>query len=155
MYTHWLTNTEGEDQGGKTLAAYYRKESSDVVKVVEAENKPPLPIYNFKDTRVSRDGPNPHFLSKNRKKGPDETFLSGNVIYTQNVNGISGKEKHLESLLDPLVDIMISKEITPYCVQETWVVRNTIIMVRVHMIFYIIDVRGKTKPKEGTLEVSL
>ena len=41
----------------------------------------------------------------------------------------------MEYLLDPLVDIMISKEIMTYCVQETWVVGNRIIMVRGHMIF--------------------
>ena len=38
-------------------------------------------------------------------------------------------------MLDPLVDIMISKEIMTYCVQETWVVGNTVSMVCGHMIF--------------------
>ena len=46
-----------------------------------------------------------------------------------------GKYKQLEYLLDPLVDIMVPKEIMTYSVQETWVVRNKVIMVHGHMIF--------------------
>ena len=102
---------------------------------MEAENKPPLPSYNFKDAHVSTYWLNPHLLSKNSKKGPDEIFPCRSVIYTQNVNDLPGKDKQLESMLYPLVDIMISKEIMTYCVKETWVVRNTVIMVRGHMIF--------------------
>ena len=102
---------------------------------METENKPPLHIYKFKDARVSRDGPNPHFLNKNNKKGPDKTCPCRSVIYTQNVNGLSEKNKKLESLLDTLVDIMIWKEFMTYFVQETWVIENTLIMVHGHMIF--------------------
>ena len=105
--------------------------------MVELENNPPLHINNLKDTRVSRDGPTHHLLCKNSKKVSDETCLCTDVIYTQNVNGLSGKYKQTESLLDPLVDIMISKEIITYCVQETWVVGNTVIIMRGHIIFYI------------------
>ena len=117
-----------------------RRKSSEVVKVMEVEstnqtNNTLLPMDNFKDTCVSRYGPTPHLLRKNSKKGPDETCPCRGVIYTQNVNRLSGKEKQLESLLGPLVDTMISKGIMTYCVQETWVFGNTVIMVRGHMIF--------------------
>ena len=50
--------------------------------------------------------------------------------------------------MDPLVDIMISKEIMTYCVKEPWVVGNTVIMVCGHMVFlYNICER-----EEGTIE---
>ena len=75
-----------------------RRKSNEAVKVVEVEsanqlNKPLLPINNFKDTRVSRDGPTPHLLCKNSKNVPNETYPFRGVIYTQNVNRISGKYK--------------------------------------------------------------
>ena len=78
----WLTpsrfseefpNMEGKDQGGETPAADHSRDLSEAVKVVEVENKPPIYINSFKDTCVSRDGPTPHLLCKNRKKVPDET----------------------------------------------------------------------------------
>ena len=95
----WLTTsrfsenfpgTDGEDQGGKTPAADHRTESSKAVKVVEVDNKPPLSIKNIEDTRVSRDRTTPHLMCKNSKNVPDENFLCRGVIYTQNVNGLSG-----------------------------------------------------------------
>ena len=90
---------------------------------------------NLKDTRVSRDGLTPRLLRKNIKRGPNETCLCRGTIYTHNVNRLSVKYKQLEYLLDPLVDIMISKGTMTYCVKETWVVGNTVIMVRGHIIF--------------------
>ena len=86
---------------------------------------------------MSRDGPTPHLSYKNDKVGPDETCLRRGVIYNQNTNGLSGKDKNLESLLDPLIDIMITKGIMVYCVQETWVVDNSVVMVRGNMVFYV------------------
>ena len=71
---------------------------------------------------MSRDWPTPHLSCKHDKIGPDETFLIKGVICNQNINGLSGKDKKLDSLLDPLIDIMITKVVMVYCVQETWVV---------------------------------
>ena len=84
---------------------------------------------------MSIDRPTPHLLRKTAKKVPDETCPYRGFIYTQNFNGMSVKDKQLKSLLDPPVDIMISKGNMTYCVQETWVVGNTVIMVRGHIIF--------------------
>ena len=68
---------------------------------------------------MSRYGPTPHLSCENDKIGPDKTFPSRGVIYNQNINGLSGKDKNLDSLLDPMVDIMITKGVMVYCVQET------------------------------------
>ena len=86
-------------------------------------------------------------LCKNSKIFPDETCPCRVVIYTQNVNELSRKYKQLESLLDPLLDIMILKEIMTYCLQETWVVGNTVIIVGRHMIFLhkICEMEERTK----------
>ena len=48
--------------------------------------------------------------------------------------------------MGPLVDIVISKEIITYCVQEILVVGKTIIMVRGHMIFLY----NRCEREEGT-----
>ena len=66
---------------------------------------------------MSRDGPTPHLSRKNEKVGPYETCPSRDVIYNQNINGLSGKNKNLDSLLDPLIDIMITKGVMVYCAQ--------------------------------------
>ena len=52
----------------------------------------------------------------------------------------------MEFLLDPLVDIMILKDSMTYCMQETWVVENTVIMVRGHIIF----LHNRCEMKDGT-----
>ena len=66
---------------------------------------------------------------------PDETCPSRGVIFTQNIQGLSRKDKGLESLMDPLVEIMIFNRIMTYCVQETWILGNSSTMVRDHMVF--------------------
>ena len=71
---------------------------------------------------MSRDEPTPHFSCKNDKVGPNETCPIRGVVCNQNINGFSRKDKKLDSLLDPLIDIMITKVVMVYCVQETWVV---------------------------------
>ena len=55
-------------QWGNTPEANHCRGYNEAVKVEESENKPPLPIKNFKDAGMSRDGPTPHFLGKNSKK---------------------------------------------------------------------------------------
>ena len=67
---------------------------------------------------MSRDGPTPYLLCKNDKVGTNETYPSRGVIYNQNIKGLSGKDKNLDSLLDPLIDITITKGIMVYHVQE-------------------------------------
>ena len=41
-----------------------------------------------------RTGPINRLLFKNNKPGPDETFPKQGIIYTQNVQGLSGKYKN-------------------------------------------------------------
>ena len=47
---------------------------------------------------------------------------------------------------------MITKGVMVYYVQETWVVSNSMVMVRGHMIFYITGWREPREPEEGNLE---
>ena len=49
--------------------------------------------------------------------------------------GYQEKNKRLESLVDPIIDLMVHKNILAYCVQETWIVGNANTVVRNHMIF--------------------
>ena len=107
----------------------------------ELENKLNEPLFLFpvdpstKRLDTIRAGPINRLLFKNNKSGPDETCLKQGIIYTQNVKGLSGKDKRLESLVDPIIDLMVDKKILAYCVQETWIVGNANTVVRNHMIF--------------------
>ena len=74
-------------------------------------------------------------LFKNNKTGPNETCPKQGIIYTQNVQGLSGKDKRLESLVNPIIDLMVNKNILAYCVQEIWIVGNANTIFRKHMIF--------------------
>ena len=56
------------------------------------------------------------------------------IIYTKNVQGLSGKDKRLDSLVDPIIDLVITKGIMAYCIQETWVVGTVNKFVRGHMV---------------------
>ena len=40
----------------------------------------------------------------------------------QKVQGLTGKDKRLESLVDPLVDLTITNNIMVYCIKEKWTV---------------------------------
>ena len=119
-----------------------RQKPSDVLKSEKARigNQPvrislSKPIHE--DNCVRRDGPNPNLLCKNYKVGFDKTCPSRGVIYNNNINGLSGKDRNLYFLLDPLIEIMITKGGMVYCVQETWVVDNSVVMVRGNMVFYV------------------
>ena len=57
------------------------------------------------------------------------------IIYTQNVQGLTGKDKRLDSLVDPIIDLMIARNIIVYCIQEIWVVGTGSKLVRGHMVF--------------------
>ena len=52
----------------------------------------------------------------------------------------------MDSLLDPLIDIMITEGVIFYCVQETWFVGNLVVMVHGRMIF----LHNRVKRVEGT-----
>ena len=64
-------------------------------------------------------GHNHRSLISSRDKIPNETCPKARIIYTQNVQGLSGKDKRLDSLVDPIVDLVITKGIMAYCIQET------------------------------------
>ena len=52
-----------------------------------------------------------------------------------NVQGLKGKDKGLESLVDPIVDLMIKDNIMVYCIQETWTLGSCSTLVRGNMVF--------------------
>ena len=56
----------------------------------------------------------------NSEKSTNETCSTHGTIYTQNVQGLTEKDTILESLADPLVELMITNNIMVYFIQETW-----------------------------------
>ena len=52
-----------------------------------------------------------HLLSTDIKWNPNETCPEVVIVYTQNVQGLTGKDKGLESLVDPIVDLMIKEKL--------------------------------------------
>ena len=68
-----------------------------------------------------RIGPSCRSLFLNSEKSPNETCPTHGTIYMQNLQGLTGKDKRLDSLVDPLVDLMITNNIMVYCIQETWI----------------------------------
>ena len=82
-----------------------------------------------------KDVPINLLLFKINKSGPNETCPKQGTIYSQNVQGLSGKDKRLESLVDPIIDLMVAKGILAYCVQETWIFGNVNTLVRDQMVF--------------------
>ena len=64
-----------------------------------------------------KDGLINWLLFKNNKLGPDETCPKQGIIYSQNVQGLSGEDKRLESFVDLIIDLMVDKSILAYCVQ--------------------------------------
>ena len=59
-------------------------------------------------------------LSTDSERIPNENCPSIGIVYTQNVQVLTGKDKGLESLVDPILDLMIRHNIIVYCIQETW-----------------------------------
>ena len=82
---------------------------------------PLLPINNTKKAGTTSTGTTYQSLFPNSEKGTNETCPKRGIIYTQNVQGLTGKDKRLDSLVDPIVNIMIARNIMVYCIQETWV----------------------------------
>ena len=97
-------------------------------------NTPILPLKDTTKTSTTRIGPFCCSLFPNSEKSPNETCPTHGTIYTQNVQVLTGKDKRLESLVDPLVDLMITNKIMVYCIQETWNVGSGSKLVRGHMV---------------------
>ena len=70
-----------------------------------------------------------------RNKSPNETCPKAGIIDTQNVQGLSGQDKKLDYLIDPIADLMITKSIIAYCIQETCIVGTGNKLVCDHMVF--------------------
>ena len=60
-----------------------------------------------------KSGPINGLLFKNNKSGPDETWPKQGIIYLQNIQVLSGKDKRLDSLVDPIIDLMVNKTYYP------------------------------------------
>ena len=91
----------------------------------ESGHQPDTPILPSNDstkTITTRIGISCRSLFPNSEKSPNEICPKNGTIYTQNVQGLTGKDKRLESLVDPLVYLMINNNIMVYCIQETWTI---------------------------------
>ena len=62
-------------------------------------------------TSTTRPGLPCHLPSTDSKKNPNETCPEVGIVYTQNVQGLTGKDKGLESLVDPILYLMIEDNI--------------------------------------------
>ena len=83
---------------------------------------PILPSNDAPKTSTMRIGLSCRSLFTKIEKSPNETCPTHGTIYTQNLQGLTGKDKILDSLVDPLLDLMITNKIIVYCTQETWIV---------------------------------
>ena len=105
----------------------------------ESGNKPSKPLIlttnNTDKKGTTSSGQTHRSLISSRDKSPNETCPKAGIIYTQNVQGLSGKDKNLDSLIDPIVELMITKGIMAYCIQETWIVGTVSKLVRNHTVF--------------------
>ena len=86
-----------------------------------AGNKPDKPyILTTIDTEkkgTMSSGQTRRPLLSSRDKSPNETCPKAGIIYTQNVQRLSGKDKKLDYLIVPIVDLVITKGIMAYCIQ--------------------------------------
>ena len=88
------------------------------------------------------------------EKGPNETCPKNGSIYTQNMHVLTGKYKRLDSLVDPIVDLVIPRNIMVYWIQEKWVVVTGNKLVRGHMVFWH-NQEGMFKDSNGRIPVGL
>ena len=86
-------------------------------------------------TDVARDGPTCRLLFLDSKDGPNETYPHRVIIYTQNLQGMSGKDNHLESLVYPIVNLIIVSGIIVHFIQKMWLIGNRETMVRRRVVF--------------------
>ena len=100
-----------------------RSEESSSLRVFGEEDsrqqsdKSILPSNEAMKTSTTRYGLPRNLLSTDIERSPNETCPEIGIIYTQNVQGLTGKEKGLESLVDLIVDLMIKHNIMVYCIQ--------------------------------------
>ena len=90
----------------------------------ESGYQPDMPIFpsnNTTKTSTIRIGPTHRSLLPNSENSTNEIWTTHRIIYTQNAQGITGKDNILDSLVDPLVDLMLTNNIMVYCIQETWI----------------------------------
>ena len=66
-----------------------------------------LPSKESMKTNTTRTGLPRHLLSTDSESSPNETCPEIGIVYTQNVQGLTGKDKGLESLVDTIVYLMI------------------------------------------------
>ena len=111
-----------------TLRVFKERESG------QQPDTPILPSNDSTKTITTRIGLSRQSLFPNSEKIPNETCPANGTIYTQNVQGLTGKDKRLESLVDPIVDLMINNNIMVYCIQETWTLGSGITLVRGHRV---------------------
>ena len=105
----------------------------------ESGNEPDKPLlsttHDTEMTGTMSSGQTRRSLFPSSDKSLNKTCPKAGIIYTQNMQGLSGKDKRLDSLVDPIVDRMITKGIMAYCIQETWVVGTGSKLVCIHMVF--------------------
>ena len=117
-----------------------RSEESSSLRGFEEEESRQQPdtsiIPSNKDMKTSttRPGLPRNLLSTDSKRNPNETCPKIGIVYTQNVQGLTGKDKGLKSLVDPIVDLMIKDNIMVYYIQETWTLGSCSTLVRGHMV---------------------
>ena len=93
-----------------------------------------IPLNEDMKTSTTRPGLPRHLLSIDSKRNANETWPKIGIVYTQNVQGLIGKDKGLESLVNPIVDLMIKDNIMVYCIQGTWTLGSCSTLVWVHMV---------------------
>ena len=76
-----------------------------------------LPSNESIRTSTTKTGLPCRSLSTDSEKSPNETCPELGIVYTKNVQVLTGKDKGLESLVDPIVDLMIIHNIMVYCIQ--------------------------------------
>ena len=85
-------------------------------------------------TSTTRSGLPHQLISTDIERSPNETCPEIGIVYTQIMQGLIGKDKGLESLVDPIVDLMIKQNIMVYCIQETWTLGSCSTLVQGHMV---------------------
>ena len=106
---------EARSEESGTLRGFEERESRQ-----QSDTSSILPSNESMKTSTTRTGLPCHLLSTDIERIPNETCPEIGIIYTKNVQGLTGKDKGLESLVDPIVDLMIRQNIMVYCIQETW-----------------------------------
>ena len=102
---------EAKSEESSTLRGFKERESR------QQSDTSILPSNEPMKTNTTRIGLPSHSLSIYSNGSPNETCPAIVIFYTKNVKGLTGKDKGLESLVDPIVDLMIKHNIMVYCIQ--------------------------------------